>query len=60
MRIVWAPLAIHRATEIAEYIALDHPGAAQHWVNRVFEKAERLNLSPKLGRVVPEIGLEKK
>ena len=58
MKIVWSPLAIDRATEIAEYIAFDSPSAAKNWVDKVFEKIELLKLSPKLGRVVPEIERE--
>jgi toxin ParE1/3/4 len=56
MKIVWSPLAIDRASEIAEYIAQDKPSAAEKWVNTVFIKIEKLASSPDIGRVVPEIG----
>ena len=56
MKIIWAPLAIDRASEIAEYIAQDKPSAAEKWINTVFSKVEQLNSSPEIGRVVPEIG----
>jgi plasmid stabilization system protein ParE len=55
MKIVWPPLAIDRAAEIAEYIAQDKPSAAENWVDTVFLKVERLKSSPALGRIVPEI-----
>jgi len=58
MKIVWSPLAVERASEIAEYIALDNPTAAQNWVNEVFEKVKLLAASPEIGRVVPEIQRE--
>jgi plasmid stabilization system protein ParE len=32
MRVIWAPRAILRATEIAGYIAADRPTAARRWV----------------------------
>jgi toxin ParE1/3/4 len=58
MKIIWSPLAIDRVSEIAEYIALDKPAAADNWINTLFSKVGQLMLSPKSGRVVPEIGDE--
>jgi plasmid stabilization system protein ParE len=56
MKIIWSPLAIDRALEIAEYIALDKPSASDKWINTVFSKVQQLEFSPEIGRVVPEIG----
>ena len=56
MKIIWSPLAIDRASEIAEYIALDKSSAARKWISTLFAKVEKLSSSPKIGRVVPEIG----
>ncbi len=56
MRIVWSPLAIDSASEIAEYIAIDKPLAAKRWIEEIFSKIDRLKSSPKIGRIVPEIG----
>jgi toxin ParE1/3/4 len=56
MKIIWSPLAIDRASEIAEYIALDKPSAAEKWISTLFSKVEKLASSTKIGRVVPEIG----
>ena len=55
MKIIWSPLAIDRASEIAEYIAQDKPAAAEKWINTVFSKVEQLKSSPEIGRIVPEI-----
>ena len=55
MKIVWAPLAIDRVSEIAEYIAQDKPSAAEKWINTVFSKVEQLKSSPQIGRIIPEI-----
>ena len=55
MRIIWSPLAIDRASDIANYIAKDKPSAAEKWINTVFSKVEPLALSPEIGRIVPEI-----
>ena len=55
MKIIWSPLAIDRASEIAEYIAQDNPSAAERWINTVFSKVEQLKSSPEIGRIVPEI-----
>jgi toxin ParE1/3/4 len=55
MKIVWSPLAVDRASEIAGYIAQDKPSAAEKWINTIFSKVERLKSSPEVGRIVPEI-----
>ena len=55
MKIIWSPLAIDRASDIADYIARDKPSAAENWVNTVFSKVERLASAPEIGRIVPEI-----
>jgi plasmid stabilization system protein ParE len=54
MKILWSPLAIDRASEIAGYIAQDNPDAAESWINTVFEKVEHLKEFPESGRIVPE------
>ena len=46
MKIIWSPLTIDRASEIAEYIAQDKPAAAEKWNNTVFSKVEQLKSSP--------------
>jgi len=55
MRIIWSPLAVDRASEIADYIAQDKPSAAEKWINTVFSKVARLKSSPEIGRIVTEI-----
>ncbi len=55
MRIVWSPLVIDRASEIANYIARDKPSAAMKWIDSIFSKVEHLKTSPEIGRIVPEI-----
>lgn len=58
MKILWSPLALDQVQEIAEHIARDKPGAARRWAEGVFRAADHLGVSPKRGRVVPEIGRE--
>ena len=55
MKIIWSPLSVERASEIADYIAQDKPSAAEKWINTVFSKVEQLKSSPEIGRIVPEI-----
>jgi toxin ParE1/3/4 len=55
MRIIWSPLAVERAAEIAEYISRDNPTASEKWVDTVFSKVEQLKSFPEGGRIVPEI-----
>ena len=42
--------------EIAEYIALDSPEAASRFVQKVFDRVERLEAFPKSGKRPPELG----
>ena len=55
MKIIWAPLAIDRTAEIAEYISRDNPVAPSKWIDNLFKKAEILKSAPEIGRIVPEI-----
>ena len=55
MKVIWSPLAVDRASAIAEYIARDNPTAAENWVNAVFNHVEQLKKFPESGRIVPEI-----
>ena len=55
IRIIWSPLAVERASEIADYIAQDKPSAAEKWIETVFFKVEQLKTSAEIGRIVPEI-----
>ena len=54
MKIIWSPLAVERASTIAEYIGQDSPAAAAKWVETLFAKVELLKSAPKSGRIVPE------
>jgi len=55
MKIVWSPLSLDLASEIAEYIARDKLSAARQWIETLFEKTDNLMTSPEMGRVAPEI-----
>ncbi|MDY6832403.1 MAG: type II toxin-antitoxin system RelE/ParE family toxin [Thermodesulfobacteriota bacterium] len=55
MKIVWSPLAVERASEIADYISQDKPAAATNWINALFSKVDQLRANPETGRMVPEI-----
>ena len=55
MKLTWSQLAIERTSEIAGYIALDNPAAAEKWVDKIFGLVERLYEFPESGRIVPEI-----
>ena len=58
MKIIWSPLAIDRASEIANYIARDKPSAAEKWIETIFKKVDQLRNSPEIGRIVPEMDNE--
>jgi toxin ParE1/3/4 len=53
-KVIWTAGALQDLDEIADYIAVDNPDAANRLVMRVFAKAELLERFPELGRYVPE------
>ena len=55
MRVIWAPRAIARAAEIAQYIAADLPSAARRWVDELFVRVASVGRQPRRGRKVPEL-----
>ncbi|MEI7901696.1 MAG: type II toxin-antitoxin system RelE/ParE family toxin [bacterium] len=55
MKLVWSPIALSQAEEIADYIADDNPFASEKWLAGLFEAVERLTAYPESGRPVPEI-----
>jgi len=54
-KIIWTEPALIDLNEIAEYIALDKPTAANNLVQKIFTKAERLEDFPNSGRNPPEL-----
>ena len=56
MRVIWAPRALDRAAEAAEYIAEDRPEVAAKWVDGLFDAVGKLARFPRRGRIVPEVG----
>lgn len=53
--IIWTGSAIHDLNEIAEYIALSNPIAANDLVKNIFAAVERLEQFPKSGKKPVEI-----
>ena len=55
-KIVWTDNALHDIFQIYSYIALDSPVNAGAFTDRLMDSAEKqLNVSPTIGRIVPEI-----
>ena len=53
-QIIWTEPALSDLDAIAEYIALDKPGAAINLVQKVFSSTDRLEQFPESGREPPE------
>lgn len=53
--IIWTEPALDQLNDIAEFIALDKPAAAAHWVQRVFDAVARLERFPHSGRALSEL-----
>lgn len=54
-QIKWTEPALNDLDEIAEYIALDKPGAAKNLVKEVFKSVKILKQFPESGRCPPEL-----
>ncbi len=54
-RLIWTEPALADVDEIAEYIALDNALAASRFVQKVFDRVERLEAHPKSGKRPPEL-----
>ena len=54
MKVVWSEPALANLEAIHEYIALDAPGRADRFLQRLVEAVEPLRQHPHMGRVVPE------
>ncbi|MEE9492323.1 MAG: type II toxin-antitoxin system RelE/ParE family toxin [Gammaproteobacteria bacterium] len=53
-QVIWTEPALSDLNAIAEYIALDKPGAAINRVQKVFSSTDQLEQFPELGRKPPE------
>ena len=53
--LIWTEPALLDLDGIAEYIALDNPFVASRYVQRVFDKVERLEQFPKSGKHPEEL-----
>ena len=54
-RLIWTESALLDLDEIAEYIALDDPLAASRYVQKVFDRVERLENHPNSGKRPAEL-----
>lgn len=54
-RLIWTEAALLDLDEIAEYVALDDSAAASRYVEKVFDRVERLEAHPKSGKRPPEL-----
>lgn len=53
-QITWDPVAIDDLDEIARYIARSAPAAARRFVQRIFDRVERLKRFPLTGGFIDE------
>ncbi|MDY7225274.1 type II toxin-antitoxin system RelE/ParE family toxin [Hyalangium rubrum] len=51
----WTQVALTDLEELLDFIAQDNPAAAEAALDRLSQAAQRLEQSPKRGRVVPEL-----
>ena len=54
-QLIWTEPALMDLDEIAEYIALDNPLAASNYVQKVFDRVERLTTYPNSGKRPEEL-----
>lgn len=53
--VIWTEPALIDLDNIADYIALDKPTAARHFIQKVFSKVERLTQFPDSGKKPAEL-----
>jgi toxin ParE1/3/4 len=53
--VIWTEPALSDLDAIADYIALESPGAARRLVQRVFQHVDQLEEHPRSGPKVPEL-----
>lgn len=53
--LIWTESALLDLDAVAEYIALDNPSAASNYVQKVFDRVERLTLYPNSGKRPEEL-----
>jgi len=54
-QVIWTDPALSDLDAIADYIAVENPGAARAFVGRVFAHVDKLEQHPKLGPVPAEL-----
>jgi toxin ParE1/3/4 len=54
-QLIWTEPALIDLDEVAEYIALDDPSAASEYVQKVFDRVERLSIYPNSGKRPTEL-----
>ena len=54
MKIVWSPNSLRQLEQIGDYIALDAPGTAGRFIDKIISSVERLKNLPLSGSNVPE------
>ncbi len=58
LALIWSPRALADIEDIAEYISRDSAIYAASTVAKIFEAVQPLIDYPRMGRVVPEAGIE--
>ena len=53
--LIWTEPALFDLDEVAEYIALDNPTAASNYVQKVFDRVDRLTIYPNSGKRPKEL-----
>lgn len=58
-KVIWTKSALNNLDEIADYIALDKPSAANNLVTKILTNVDNLEQYPDLGRNPPEFNKTK-
>jgi toxin ParE1/3/4 len=56
MTVRWSRRAVRDLSQIQLYIEADDPDAAERWIRKLWDRAERASRAPMTGRIVPEYG----
>ena len=59
MKLKWTQESLLKLQEIEEFISLDNPNKAIKFIDELILVAEKLTANPEMGRIVPELSINK-
>jgi len=55
VKVVWTEVSVEDLREIFDYISKNSFHYARITVDRIYKRADRISINPRIGRIIPEI-----